>query len=69
LHGLQHHADDSWEAVELHHHGHLMPGSEAETAALVESYMTAQQELAKDAALASGVHDGRLTGARESIKD
>jgi hypothetical protein len=59
--------------VTLDTYGHLMPGSEAEAAALAESYIAAQQERAEDAARASGsVHDdgvtGPRTGPRASVK-
>jgi integrase len=46
--------------VTLDTYGHLMPGSEAETAELVESYLTAQQERAEEAARMAG---DVLTGA------
>ena len=41
-------------------YGHLMPGSAAQAAELVESYLSAQHDRAEDAARASG---GVLTGA------
>jgi integrase len=47
--------------VTLDTYGHLMPGSEAEAAGLVEAYLTAQRERAEDAARAAG---GELTGAQ-----
>jgi integrase len=39
--------------VTLDTYGHLMPGSEAEAAGLVESYLDAQRERAEDAARAA----------------
>jgi integrase len=36
--------------VTLDTYGHLMPGSEAEAAVLVESYLSAQRDRAEDAA-------------------
>ena len=52
--------------VTLDTYGHLMPGSEAEAAGLVESYLDAQRERAEDAARAAGdVLTGASTGARE----
>ena len=39
--------------VTLDTYGHLMPGSEAEAGALLETYLTAQQERAEDAARAA----------------
>ncbi len=52
--------------VTLDTYGHLMPGSEAEAAVLVESYLEAQQECADEAVLA---HDPRLTGERTGEQD
>lgn len=50
--------------VTLDTYGHLMPGSEAEAAVLVESYLTAQQERAEAAARSAGeVLTGAHTGA------
>jgi hypothetical protein len=46
--------------VTLDTYGHLMPGSEDEAAALVETYLAAQQERAEDAARAAA--GGELTG-------
>ena len=46
--------------VTLDTYGHLMPGSEAEAATLVESHLTAQHEAAQEAARAAG---DPLTGA------
>ncbi len=52
--------------ITLDTYGHLMPGSEAEAAGLVESYLDAQRERAEDAARAAGdVLTGAPTGARE----
>jgi integrase len=52
--------------VTLDTYGHLMPGSEAEAAVLVETYLTAQRERAEDAARAAGDRlTGAPTGARE----
>ena len=52
--------------VTLDTYGHLMPGSEAEAAGLVESYLDAQRERDEDAARAAGdVLTGAPTGARE----
>ena len=52
--------------VTLDTYGHLMPGSEAEAAGLVESYLDAQRERAEDAARAAGdVLTGAPTGAPE----
>ncbi len=42
-------------------YGHLMPGSEAQAAELVESYLSAQHDRAEEAARAAG---GVLTGAQ-----
>jgi integrase len=46
--------------ITLDRYGHLMPGSEAEAAGLLDAYLTAQRERAEDAARAAG---GELTGA------
>jgi hypothetical protein len=48
--------------VTLDTYGHLMPGSEAEAAALAESYIAAQQERAEEAARAAGLHEDGVTG-------
>ena len=49
-------------------YGHLMPGSEVEAAELVESYLSAQQERAEEAARAAGDGlTGERTGERESV--
>ncbi len=54
--------------VTLDTYGHLMPGSEAEAAALVESYLGAQRERAEDAARAAGgCLTGVLTGEQELL--
>jgi hypothetical protein len=45
--------------VTLDTYGHLMPGSEAEAAALVDAYLTAQRKQAEDQARAAG---DELTG-------
>ena len=47
-------------AITLDRYGHLMPGSEAEAGALLDSYVEAQRERAEEAARAAG---GSLTGA------
>lgn len=47
-------------AITLDRYGHLMPGSEAEAAALLDSYVEAQREQAEEAARA---HGGALAGA------
>ena len=55
--------------VTLDTYGHLMPGSEAEAAQLVESYLSAEQERAEDAARAAGSDlTGEPTGERELIE-
>jgi len=46
-------------SITLDRYGHLMPGSEAEAASLLDTYMTAQRESAEEAARAAG---GELTG-------
>jgi hypothetical protein len=52
-------------AVTLDLYGHLMPGSEAEAAGLLEAYLGGQLERAEDAARGAGtVHDSRLTRAQ-----
>jgi integrase len=48
-------------AITLDRYGHLMPGSEAEAAGLLDGYLEAQRERAEDQARAAG---GVLTGAR-----
>ncbi len=50
--------------VTLDTYGHLMPGSEAEAAALVETYLAAQHKRAEDAARAV---TGALTGAQVGV--
>ncbi len=47
-------------AITLDRYGHLMPGSEAEAAGLLDAYLTAQQKGQEEAARAAG---GALTGA------
>jgi integrase len=54
--------------VTLDTYGNLMPGSEAEAAELVESYLTAQHDRADEAARAADVHDERLTGAQSGAQ-
>lgn len=44
-------------------YGHLMPGSEAEAAALLDAYLAAQRANAEDAARGADVPDDGLTGA------
>jgi hypothetical protein len=46
--------------ITLDRYGHLMPGSEAETAALLDTYLSAQRERAEESGRAAG---GVLTGA------
>ena len=46
-------------AITMDRYGHLMPGSEEEAAALLDSYLTAQRERAEEAARGAG---GCLTG-------
>lgn len=48
-------------SITLDRYGHLMPGSEAEAAGLLDTYLTAQRERAEDQARAVG---GELTGAQ-----
>src|SRR5512133_3606863 len=51
--------------ITLDRYGHLMPGSEAEAAGLLDGYLEAERERAEEAARsASGVHGDVLTGAR-----
>ena len=47
-------------AITLDRYGHLMPGSEEEAAALLDTYLSAQRERAEEKARAAG---GELTGA------
>lgn len=47
-------------SITLDRYGHLMPGSEAEAAGLLDAYLAAQQKRDEEAARASG---GGLTGA------
>jgi Phage integrase family len=47
--------------ITLDRYGHLMPGSEAEAAGLLDIYLDAQRERAEEAARAAG---GCLTGER-----
>jgi integrase len=49
-------------AITLDRYGHLMPGSEAEAAALLDGYVTAQREAAAEAARGAGT--GAQTGAQ-----
>ena len=46
-------------AITMDRYGHLMPGSEAEAAGLLDAYMTAQRERQEEATRAAG---GELTG-------
>ncbi len=48
-------------SITLDRYGHLMPGSEAEAADLLDAYLAAQQKRQEEAARAAG---GRLTGAQ-----
>jgi hypothetical protein len=52
-------------SITLDPYGHLMPGSEAEVAALLDGYVAAQRETAAAAARGAG---GRLTGARTGAR-
>jgi hypothetical protein len=47
-------------SITLDRYGHLMPGSEAEAAGLLDAYLNAQRERDEEAARAAG---GMLTGA------
>lgn len=47
-------------SITLDRYGHLMPGSEAEAAGLLDVYLSAQHERAEEAARAAGA---ALTGA------
>ncbi len=47
-------------SITLDRYGHLMPGSEAEAAGLLDAYLTAQRERDEEAARGAG---GELTGA------
>jgi integrase len=52
-------------AITMDRYGHLMPGSEEEAAALLDSYLTAQRERAEEVARgAGGCLTGELTGER-----
>jgi len=54
-------------AVTLDRYGHLMPGSEAEAAGLLDAYLTAQLDRATEAARGAGEGlTGALTGAQSS---
>ena len=46
-------------SITMDRYGHLMPGSEEEAAALLDSYLQAQQQRAEEAAR---MHGGCLTG-------
>lgn len=48
-------------SITLDRYGHLMPGSEAEAAGLLDAYLSAHRERAEEAARAAGA---ALTGAR-----
>ncbi len=53
-------------SITLDRYGHLMPGSEAEAAQLLDAYLAAQRERAEDAARGAEVDGtGALTGAQE----
>jgi hypothetical protein len=47
-------------AITLDRYGHLMPGSEEEAAALLDTYLSAQRDRAEEKARVAG---GELTGA------
>jgi hypothetical protein len=47
-------------SITLDRYGHLMPGSEAESAGLLEAYLAAQKKAAEEAARTAGA---ALTGA------
>jgi hypothetical protein len=51
--------------ITLGRYGHLMPGSEAEAAGLLDTYLDAQRERAAEAARAAG---GALAGARAGAR-
>jgi len=52
-------------AITLDRYGHLMPGSEQEAAALLDTYLSAQRERAEESGRAAGgVLTGAATGAR-----
>jgi integrase len=53
-------------SITLDRYGHLMPGTEAEAAGLLDSYLTAERERNEDAARAA---DGELTGAPTGARD
>ena len=42
-------------SITLDRYGHLMPGSEQETAGLLDTYLEAQRERSEDAARGAGV--------------
>ncbi len=55
-------------SITLDRYGHLMPGSEAEAAGLLDAYLTAQRERDEEAARgAGGVLTGASTGARAAV--
>jgi integrase len=54
LQGFMGHANIS---ITLDRYGHLMPGSEAEAAGLLDAYLSAQRERAEEAARSAGVED------------
>ena len=57
-------------SITLDRYGHLMPGSEEEAAALLDSYLDAQHERAEDAARsAGGMLAGAQTGAQAAYED
>jgi integrase len=51
-------------SITLDRYGHLMPGSEAEAAELLNAYLAAQRERAEDAARAADGLAGAQSGAR-----
>ena len=56
-------------SITLDLYGHLMPGSEAEAAALLDGYVTAQREAASEAARqADGSGTGAFTGASLALE-
>jgi hypothetical protein len=53
-------------AVTLDTYGHLMPGSEAKAAGMLDSYLSAQKDAAEEAARAASPEPtGAPTGARD----
>lgn len=50
-------------AITMDRYGHLMPGSEAEAAGLLDAYLSAQRGRDEEVARRAEVHGSRLTGA------